>query len=308
MTRCTGLQRAAVTTSLVVAAACQQAPSGASSASDIGDGSGVSTSAAVAGLRADAWFLPDDELLGFVEIAAGEFVMGGEAAVDALAFDNERWSTRSAYGTVQLPDYYVGRFEVTVAQFRSFVENTGYVVDARAIRAPPDHPVAWVSWPDALAYCRWLDATLRAWPETPPSLGELLRRGGQVMLPSEAEWEKAARGTDARIYPWGNFPNPSRANYRGAAAAPVGSFDCPECPYGLADMSGNLWELTRSRYQPYPFDPTDDLDDLDADALWVMRGGHFGDPEQNIRTTVRGGVDPGARRAFIGFRIVISRF
>ncbi len=88
----------------------------------------------------------------------------------------------------------------------------------------------------------------------------------------------------------------------------MGSFDCPECPFGLFDMSGNVWELTRSLYQPYPYDPSDDREDLEADALWVMRGGHFGDPERNVRAALRGGVDPGARRPFIGFRAVISRF
>ena len=64
----------------------------------------------------------------------------------------------------------------------------------------------------------------------------------------------------------------------------------------------------RCLYQPYPYDPSDDLDDLEEDALWVMRGGHFGDTAQNIRTAIRGGVDPGARRPFIGFRTVLSRF
>jgi len=92
----------------------------------------------------------------------------------------------------------------------------------------------------------------------------------------------------------------------------VGSFPCPECPYGLSDMSGNVWELTRSPYRPYPYDPTpdslDNLDslDLDADALWVMRGGSYGDPDQNIRAAIRGGADPGARRPFIGFRVVLT--
>lgn len=127
-----------------------------------------------------------------------------------------------------------------------------------------------------------------------------------MTLPSEAQWEKAARGTDGRIFPWGNEPRPDRANYRRSSAAPVGSFACPECPFELSDMSGNVWELTRSPNRPYPYDPTNKID-LDTDALWVMRGGSYADPDQNIRAAIRGGADPGARRPFIGFRVVLTR-
>ena len=73
-------------------------------------------------------------------------------------------------------------------------------------------------------------------------------------------------------------------------------------------MAGNVWEWTRSPYQPYPYDATDDREDFDAEALWVMRGGSFSDPAQLVRAANRGGADPGARRPFIGFRVVISRF
>jgi formylglycine-generating enzyme required for sulfatase activity len=72
-------------------------------------------------------------------------------------------------------------------------------------------------------------------------------------------------------------------------------------------MAGNVWEWTRSPYQPYPYDPSDDRTGLDKDALWVMRGGGFADGPQLIRTTTRGAAEPGARRPFIGFRVAISR-
>jgi formylglycine-generating enzyme required for sulfatase activity len=253
--------------------------------------------------RSDAWWMPADDLLGFVEIPGGPFAMGTDVRLDPLAFDNERWQ-----GTVDVPAFYIARFEVTVAQFRAFVDTAGFKADQRALLAQPNHPVAFVSWPDALAYCRWLERQLRGSALTPPLLKARLKEGWRVSLPTEAEWEKAARGTDRRIYPWGNEPRKDRANFEATGVVPVGRFPCPECPYGLLDMSGNVWEWTRSPYQPYPYDPTDDRQDLDADALWVMRGGHFADPARNIRVATRGAADPGARRAFIGFRVVISRY
>lgn len=260
------------------------------------------------GLRSDAWFLPDEELLGFVEVPAGPFLMGSDPAIDRLAFDNEWWPGARPQATLDLPAFYIGRYEVTVAQFGAFVEETGYRANDEAFRGPADHPATTVSWTDALAYARWLETTLREWSGTPPELGRLLRDGWRISLPTEAEWEKAARGSDGRIYPWGNEPRRDRANYGGRTTAPVGSFECPECPFGLLDMSGNVWELTRSPYQAYPYDESNDRAGLDADALWVMRGGSFSDPDQNVRSAIRGGVDPGVRRPSIGFRLVITRF
>ena len=257
--------------------------------------------------RADAWFLPDDDLFGFVEIPAGPFTMGSDPAVDPRAFENERWSAGQVQGSVDLPAYAIGRYEVTVAQFRAFAETSGGTFAPETLSGGLDHPVGAVSWPDALAYARWLDTTLRDWSGTPPRLREWLAAGWRITLPSEAEWEKAARGADGRVYPWGDVPKRDRANFGGAdGPTPAGSFDCPECPFGLSDMSGNVWELTRSPYQPYPYDETDDAGDLAADALFVMRGGSFMDPEGNVRAAVRGGADPGVRRPFIGFRIVIT--
>ena len=258
------------------------------------------------GFQADAWFLPDDDLFGFVEIPAGPFLIGSDPARDPLAFDNERWPGTSGHAKVDLPGFYIGRYEVTVAQFGSFVNATGHGVDPRTLQAPANHPVAMITWPDALAYCRWLEEQLKQSPHTPPGLQQLLRDGWHAALPSEAQWEKAARGTDGRIYPWGNDVRRDRANFGAAAPVPVGSIPCPECAFGLSDMSGNVWEWTRSPYQPYPFDPSDDRKNLEADALWVMRGGSFADSERNVRAAIRGGADPGARRAFIGFRVVLS--
>jgi formylglycine-generating enzyme required for sulfatase activity len=259
----------------------------------------------VSGFLSDAWYLPDDDLLGFVEIPAGAFVMGSDPLKDPLAFENERWSKASAQGTVDLGAFYIGRFEVTVAQYAAFVEATNRRTDAQTLRAPANHPVTGVTWPDALAYGRWLESVLKQWPRTPAVLQQRFRDGWHIALPSEAEWEKAARGTDGRVYPWGDTPRRDRANYGGTATMPVGSFQCPECPYPVFDLSGNVWEWTRSPNQPYPFDPTDDDKNLEQDALWVMRGGSFGDPERNIRAAIRGAADPRARRPIIGFRIAL---
>ena len=260
----------------------------------------------VPGFLAEVWQLPDDPLLGFVEIAAGSFLMGSDAVIDPMAFDIERWSSTNAQAVLELPTYYIGRFEVTVAQMRSFVQATGYPIDGQALSGAPGHPATFISWPDALAYSRWLDEILRTSPDTPEVLSTLLEGGGQVTLPTEAEWEKAARGSDGRIYPWGSEPRPDRATYQARGTTAVGSHQCPECPFGLSDMAGNVWEWTRSPYQPYPYDPIDDFEDLENESLWVMRGGSFTDPAHFVRGANRGGADPGARRAFIGFRMAIS--
>ena len=248
----------------------------------------------------------DLEVPEFVEVPEGPFLMGSDKASDALAFDNERWSPNEARGTVNLPTFYIGRHEVTVAQYQSFVVATERKVEPQALSAPSTHPVTFVSWPDAVAYCRWLESIMRVSPATPAALKARLDSGWHVALPSEAEWEKAAGGPDGRRYPWGDGPPKGRANLQSQGTVPVGSIACADCAYGLSDMSGNVWEWTRSPYQPYPFDPGDDNNTIGSDALWVMRGGAFNDSEQMGRVTTRGAADPGARRAFIGFRVVVS--
>jgi len=268
----------------------------------------VSLPPSLEGFRADAFFLPADALLGFVEIPAGPFLMGSDPTADPLAYDIERWSPTSAQGTVELPTFYIGRSEVTVAQYAAFVAETGHrVADEAALRGGLADPVGSVAWTDALAYARWLTSALAASSATPPELAGLLREGWVVRLPTEAEWEKAARGTDGRIYPWGNEARRDLANFASGGVVPVGSLPCAECAYGLADMSGNVWEWTASPYLPYPFDASLERVDLDAEALFVMRGGAFNEPERNVRAAARGGADPGARRPFIGFRVVLAR-
>jgi formylglycine-generating enzyme required for sulfatase activity len=255
--------------------------------------------------RADLAYLPNESLLGFVEIPAGSFAMGSDPAIDRAAYDNERWSKEQTQGTVMLPTFYIGRYEVTVAQYREFVMATGQTIRSAALQVPADYPITDVSWTDALAYARWLQTTLRSSPQTPPQIKSLLDAGWTLTLPSEAQWEKAARGTDGRIFPWGNEPSNAFANFSQTGVKAVGSFACSACAFQLADMSGSVWELTRSPYRPYPYSTSDA--DKHADALYVMRGGAFNETLNNIRAATRGGIDPGARRSFIGFRLVLTK-
>jgi formylglycine-generating enzyme required for sulfatase activity len=258
------------------------------------------------GFSSDVWYLPDDELFGFVEIPAGSFIMGSNPALDRMAYENERWSDLRRQGSIDLPRFYISRFETTVAQFNSFVNATGFATETNVLAGPGNNPVANITWPETLAYARWLEQQLRQSPQTPAPLKQLLDDGAHVTLPSEAEWEKAARGTDGRVFPWGTQSREGLANFNNNALRPVGAVACSQCSYGLSDMAGNVWELTRSPLQDYPYDSTDDGDNLADDALWVMRGGGYSDGMGNVRTAVRGAVDPGVRNPTIGFRLVIS--
>ncbi|MEX2132177.1 MAG: SUMF1/EgtB/PvdO family nonheme iron enzyme [Pseudohongiellaceae bacterium] len=261
----------------------------------------------LAGFRSNLFYLPDDPLLGFVEIPAGPFLMGSNPAFDRLAYENERWSETQRQGTVNLERYYLGRLEVTVSQFKAFLATTGADPNRANYGDTPDYPVANLTWTEALAYCRWLQEQLLTDSATPEILKSMLQTGWRITLPTEAQWEKAARGEDGRVFPWGNQVRRDRANFNNSVAVKVGSFTCPECVFPVADMSGNVWEMTRSPYQPYPYNESDEDLELGADALWVMRGGSYSDTEANVRSAVRGGVDPGVRNSTIGFRIALSR-
>lgn len=254
-----------------------------------------------------AWFLPDESLLGFVRVSSGPFTMGSNPALDRLAYENERWSTNRRQGTVEIGDFYIGRYEVTAAQFRAFTAENPELANEVAAGIQGDMPVTNITWSESLAYSRWLQQKLVNSVDTPDELRRYLEAGGKVSIPSEAEWEKAARGADGQIFSWGNIPSTEFANYGTRTILPVGSRPCSECAYGLQDMSGNVWELTRSPLQDYPYNPEDDAENLSEDALWVMRGGSYADSVGNVRAAVRGGVDPSVRNNTIGFRVVISK-
>jgi formylglycine-generating enzyme required for sulfatase activity len=274
--------------------------------------------------RADARYLPKEPLLGFVEIPEGSFRMGTAAEdipslVERLGGEREWYKLEVPQHEVRLPTYYISRYPVTVAQFRTFVEAGGYEShDEDSLRGVPNHPVIGVSWHDVLAYCNWLTETLKRWERTPKPLATLLReQGWRVMLPSEAEWERAARGNDGRTFPWGDESDPNRANYDASKiddTSPVGCFPGGASPSGCHDMSGNVWEWTRSlggedSYR-YPYDPTDGREDLKASNFIrrVLRGGAFGGDPWCARCAFRDRYDPVDRSGGVGFRGVVSPF
>ena len=213
-----------------------------------------------------------------------------------------------------LPHYYIARYPVTVAQFQAFVEKSGYELDINpGLHGLGNHPVVGVTWCDALQYCDWLTGCLRTWEGTPEPLASLLRdEGWRVHLPSEAEWEKAARGTDGRLYPWGNKPDPNRANFGGTdihSTSAVGCFPQGASPYGVEEMSGNVWEWTRSLWGDYPY-PTEDAkraqrENPQAPQRPVLRGGAFFDDPRYVRCAYRYWDFPGPRSDGVGFRVVL---
>lgn len=231
---------------------------------------------------------------------------------------------------MSLPGYYLARWPVTVAQFAAFVRDSGYKqANPDCLKGVVDHPVVYVTWHDAIAYCRWLSGQLRKLaPErlvTADPLSESERRFWQgladgslsVGLPSEAEWEKAARGNDGRIYPWGGQPDRHRANYAetglGATSA-VGCFLDGASPCGCEEMSGNAWEWTRSLFGDYPYPPAGPerqaRESLDApdDVHRLLRGGAFRDGAGYARCASRLVNEPSNRYDGFGFRVVVSPF
>jgi formylglycine-generating enzyme required for sulfatase activity len=228
-------------------------------------------------------------------VGAGEFVMGSDRAKDPQADSDELPQHR-----VTLPEYWIGKTEVTVAQFAVFVRATGYAGAPDALRSGKDnHPVNNVSWDDAQAFCRWASGVV-----------------GQTMrLPSEAEWEKAARGpangTGAdRRYLWGEAaPDPSRANYGSNVGdtTVVGQYSPQgDSPYGCADMAGNVWEWTNSLYRPYPYNAADGRENSSDSGGRVVRGGSFYGYGVGLPCAARGNRNPSDRDFDLGFRLLAS--
>jgi len=264
--------------------------------------------------RSDMWHLPNESLLGFVEIPGCNFVMGSDNKYDKDADKDE-----IPQHTLYLPTYYIARYPVTVSQFQHFIKDSGYKTSKnwKKNNIYSNHPVVEVNWNDAMNYCKWLTKRIRQSKNIPRKLKSLFRdQKWHVRLPTEAEWEKAARGKDKRLFPWGSDFSPAKSNYRDsdiAATIPVGSFYNGVSPYGLHDMSGNVWEWTLSiwgenRMNPdfnYPYDTKDGRECLKSRGYRVIRGGSFNLHESALRCAYRFRFEPNNSDRDISFRISI---
>lgn len=290
-----------------------------------------------------AWTEPFSKI-DFVHVPAGEFLMGStkDQITAALALCNQYNNNECAQSafdderdahTISTAAYWIGKTEITNAQFKRFIDDKGYSTDVywktdgkidpglnwrteNKVTQPDcwenkdfngdNQPVVCVSWYEALAYTKWLSQ----------------KTGLTVRLPSEAEWEKAARGTKGQIYPWGNDFDGTRLNYCDsnctydwkdktvndgyANTAPVGSFPGGASPYGALDMAGNVWEWNSSIYKEYPYDTTDGREDLETPESRLLRGGSWIGTPYVVRGAYRNRNYAENRNLNIGFRVVVS--
>lgn len=216
-----------------------------------------------------------------IEIPAGPFVMGNDAGRDDEVPAHE----------VDLPAFEIDKFEVTNADFAVFVEATGYETDAEkeglsrfwrdAAQDKEGHPVVYVSWNDAKAYCEWCEKR----------------------LPTEAEWEKAARGTDGRLYPWGNEYDASKSNGKDSGirgTTVVGSYASGTSAHGVEDMAGNVWEWVVDWYEAYP--GSGYRSPYYGEQYKTLRGGGWFETDEFVRASVRNATSATAANDDIGFR------
>jgi len=218
-------------------------------------------------------------------VPAGEFEMGSTNGE----------SDETPVHTVYLDDFYMDKYEVTNALYKT-------CVDAGGCKTPPqntssytrdsyygnpefdDYPVIYVDWNQAQAYCQWRDAS----------------------LPTEAQWEKAARGTDERIYPWGEGIDCDKANYSGCKGdtTKVGSYESGQSPYGIYDLAGNVWEWTADWYSEtyYQSSPSENPLGPDSGQYRMLRGGSCGSYGNNVRSSDRNWNLPTGASYGIGFR------
>jgi formylglycine-generating enzyme required for sulfatase activity len=232
----------------------------------------------------DTWIRPADGA-EMVFVPAGQFQMGSTDA-DSDAGDEEKPAHN-----VTLDAFWIDKTEVTNEQYRQCVEagacEEPSCWDNADLNAAAQ-PVVCVTWDDAHAYAEWA--------------------GGR--LPTEAEWEKAARGTDGRLYPWGeSAPDCQRANFKGCSGrtSTVGSYPTGASPYGALNMAGNVWEWVSDWYEEtyYSDAPPNNPQGPGSGERRVVRGGSFDMSESRLRTTFRIGNRPAYSNWDLGFRLVL---
>jgi len=272
----------------------------------------------------------------FCEIPAGPFLMGNTKETDSMSDDDE--VPQITYNKIK-SNYYASRYPITNAQFELFMKDPhGYEnnewwtktgLDWRKERTAsfkqggafdlPNHPVVRITWYEAAAFTRWLtnkmrneNAKLKIWEKEDIRDVQIDFTKWEVRLPSEAEWEKAARGTQGLRYPWGNEITLDHANYSdtniGSTSA-VGTFPLGMNGYGLLDMSGNVWEWCATQWiGNYTDYDKNENNDLEGNVQRVVRGGSFNYYDRRVRCAVRDGFNPRNRYYDLGFRVVVSPF
>jgi formylglycine-generating enzyme required for sulfatase activity len=199
--------------------------------------------------------------LELIRVPGGEFLMG------SLSEEYKQRDERPQH-SIHVPEFCIGKYPVTNEQYAVFLQATGHKApwhwkEGEMPAGKKNHPAMHVTWYDAAAFCEWL----------------CRETGKSFALPSEAEWEKAARGTDGRLYPWGDEYDKDKCNTfesRVLNTTPVGWYSpAGDSPYGCVDMAGNVYEWTRSLKEEYPYDPDDGREELGAGDRRVLRGGCF---------------------------------
>jgi formylglycine-generating enzyme required for sulfatase activity len=229
----------------------------------------------------------------FMRVPAGKFIMGSKDD-NELASDDEK-----PQHTIDLDyDYWMSKFILTNEQYGQYLGGGKHPVSDW--QKKKDHPVVKVSWDEAMKYCGWFNQTFKS------ELGDLLLR-----LPTEAEWEKAARGAYGNEWPWGNEFDKNKCNSREGnkgGTTPVGAYSAAggDSPYGCADMAGNVWEWTYTLFAKYPYVAVDGREDEKSRASRVLRGGSFYYDLYLARCAYRSSDSPGGSSLNIGFRVCAS--
>ncbi len=216
--------------------------------------------------------------ISFVFVPKGKFLMGSRED-NKLAYDSEK-----PQHTVEiLRDFWIGQYPVTNEQYDLFVQAKGGMHPVSNWQKKKNHPVVNVSWNDAQAYCKWLNGQIQN--------SEFKIQNLEIRLPTEAEWEKAARGEFGFEWPWGNEFDKNKCNSSEGGkggTTPVGVYSpAGDSPYGAADMVGNVWEWTQSLFEGYPYNAKDGREDSKASGRRVLRGGSFYYDLRFVRCAVR---------------------